>query len=291
MWWWKYSDLDIESTRELDEALVTYHLSESLGKGAALSLYAGVELAIPRLKRQLCWFKLVCEDLNRQGDIFHALGMPKTAAIILSVHISQTKSLLLGACLMVQYSRGLRPREILTLLGQAISLPEENVYRVCSLTLGMYSKTKSGRPEFVLIQPKEQQLCYELVRWLKSVTPPASNVSRNTSVSAYSKMITSAAEELNLPRYTGHSPRAGFVSDESLRGVPTQIIKATTRHTSDKSLAVYIDSVNHLVQVSSGPLVEWVRTAQYIENHPEQFFPQLSKGSTINVLRAKNVLV
>ena len=288
VWWWLHSDIDIETSRGLDEALVTFHMAEGLAKGRSLALFAGVELALPHVKRQLPWYKLVVEDASKQQGVYHALGMPRVAALVLSVYLSQTVSALIGACVYIQQARGLRPSEILNLLGGAINLPEDNMYRVACLTLGMGGATKSGRPEFVMLETEsEDPICLYLCRWLKHVTPAGSTVSRNLSVSAYSSVISKASVQLEMPRYTAHGPRAGFVSDQTLKGVPRQTIKQITRHSSDKSLGVYIDSISHLNQLHSGPLRVWIDTARLIETYPQAFFPQLTTKPVQGVLETR----
>ena len=65
--------------------------------------------------------------------------------------------------------------------------------------------------------------------------------------------------------WTGHSARAGFVTDQYLSGTSREIIAGVTRHQSLRTLQLYLDATavaagqfQHAYQ-KLAPLVEWAK--------------------------------
>ena len=48
------------------------------------------------------------------------------------------------------------------------------------------------------------------------------------TVTLYTKIITAASQCFDMPPYKGHSPRAGYVSDNLLAGTPTPLLARTS---------------------------------------------------------------
>ena len=281
-WWQSQSELNLDIAEELDEALCTYHATFRLSKARSLSLQAGVHLALPGMRRRLPWMKMVCEELVGYAVASHSLAMPEAAMLILSVAISQGYSQMIGALLRVQHSRGLRPAEVLTVMPEAILLPEETLYQVGMICIGYKARTKVGRPQYVLFQPSKMPVETALLRWMKNSTSPGTTCSTGLSVPSYSRVISKYCKILQLPHYTAHGARAGFVSDQALRGETAEKIMSVTRHASLQSLRVYMDVVSHMRQVHEGPLKRWLSVAQLIQQYPQKFYPQLSNGPVLN---------
>ena len=271
MWWYRSSELDLDDPHQLDEALATYHALHKPSKVRTSNLLAGVERALPAVKRQLPWFKMISQDSIMFAMAQHALSMPLAACLPIAVVISQRFSARIGSLIVIQHSRGLRPGEALGLEPTSVTLPEESIYNMGLLSLGLRSSTKVGRPEFVVLPPAECFLAIKMLRWLKSITPVGQTFSLKLSVQSYSRKIRSTSVEMGLPPYTGHSPRAGFVSDACLLGRSRDQIKSVTRHSSDASLKVYMDAVSHMRQVHQGPVQKYVHTAKLISKFPESF--------------------
>ena len=285
MWWFQNSELDLDDVHQLDEALATYHALHKLSKVRTSNLLAGIERALPAVKRQLPWFKMISQDSIVYAMASHALSMPLSACLPIAVVLSQKFSARIGALVVIQHSRGLRPGEALSLEPTSVTLPEESIYNTGLLSLGLRSSTKVGRPEFVVLPPSECFLAIKLLRWLKSVTPAGQSFSLKLSVQSYSRKIRATSIEMGLPPYTGHSPRAGYVSDACLLGHSRDQIKTVTRHSSDASLKVYMDAVSHMWQVHSGPVQRYVHVAKLISKFPEKFFPQLAVGPVLDPMR------
>ena len=282
-WWQKNSDLSLEVAEELDEAVCTYHATYRLSKARSLSLQAGIHLALPSMKRKLPWLKMVCEELVGYSVAAHSLAMPRVAMLILSVAISQSYSQMIGSLLRIQHSRGLRPSEILTVVPEAILLPEETLYATGMLTVGFKARTKVGRPQYVLFPPAQMPVEIALLRWAKHNTPPGTTCSKGLSVPSFSRVISRYCKLLNIPHYTAHGARAGFVSDQALEGQTAEHIMSITRHSSLQSLRVYMDVVSHMRQVHEGPLCKWLQVAKLIQQHPHKFYPQLSNGPVLSL--------
>ena len=280
-WWFHHSELDLDDVNQLDEALATYHAIYRPSKVRTANLLAGVERALPMGKRQLTWFKMITQDSIQFASATHALSMPLAACLPLAVVISQRYSARIGALVLIQHSRGLRPGEVLGMEPASVTLPEESIYNTGLISLGIRSSTKVGRPEFVVLPPSECFLAIKLLRWLKSITPPHLTFSLKLSVQSYSNCIRKTAVEMGLPPYTGHSPRAGYVSDACLLGHSRDRIRTVTRHSSDATLKVYMDAVSHLRQVHAGPVSRYVHVSRLISQYPEKFFPRIAGGNLV----------
>ena len=285
VWWWLESDYDLDDVQQLDECLVGYSFYNSLTKARTSTLLAAVSLALPTVRKSLPWFRLVTEETIRQVATKHSLGMPRTAALVLSVMISQTLSPRAGALLLIQQGRGLRPGEALSLRPQSITLPGDTLYNKGMLTLGLRGGTKSGRPEFVLLEPAQHSLEIALAEWLRNCTNIYDTLSLNLSVSGYAKLLNRGCAMCQLPVYTPHGARAGYVSDAAIRGETLPEIMKVTRHQAVKSLQSYMDSVNHLQQLHAGPVRRWTEVARLIQQYPDRFFPQLSATPKLNPLK------
>ena len=284
-YWWIETDYNLDEWPELDECAVSYCHYNNLPRARVSTLHAAIALALPLSKGRLLWLKMINEESIKQSFIKHALGMPRTAALILGVIISQMISQRVGALLVVQQGRGLRPSEVLTLESASITLPGDNVYRRGMLTLGLRGATKSGRPEYVLLDPQEHQLELSLCAWMRRIGRPNETISLNLSVSGFTKIIQSGCSIAQLPKYSGHSGRAGFVSDEALKGVPLSKIQETTRHSAPKTLRTYLDTVNHMQQLQHEPVRKWAQVARLIASYPHQFFPQIANGPVLDPLK------
>ena len=150
------------------------------------------------------------------------------------------------------------------------------------ICIGFKSRTKVGRPQYVLFKPSELPVEVELLRWIKHSTQAGDTCSRGLSVPSYSRTIGKYCTLLKLPHYTAHGPRAGFVSDQALQGRTADQIMSVTRHSSVQSMRVYLDVVSHLRQVHEGPLCRWLQVAKLIQQFPRRFYPQLTPHPLIN---------
>ena len=116
-------------------------------------------------------------------------------------------------------------------------------------------------------------------------TPLNQTYSQDITTQQYGRAIQQSSAALKLPQYSGHSARAGFVSDAALSGKTIDQIIAVTRHASVASLKVYLDVVAHMNQVHKGPLTKWIPVAQHIKREPWLYFPQLSYSGAVYDIR------
>ena len=277
--WNQWECYDLETAHALDVALVTYAAEAELSKVQMAYLHAGVELALPSCKGQLHWLHSCNLGMLNSQPAVHTLAMPRAAALLIGVTLSQMGHPWMGALVVIQQARGMRPGEVLNLLGKDVTLPEDGVYNVGMLTL---RQTKAGRAQAVRLDPQQHGLELALLRYCRKHTPSESKISRGVTVSSYSGYIRRTARRLGLPDYTSHSPRAGFVSDSWLRGDDFVLIRETGRWLSDRTLRLYCDAVSTIHQAHAGPLRQWINVAQCIEQQPSRFFPQLSFKHVVN---------
>ena len=149
------------------------------------------------------------------------------------------------------------------------------------------SETKVGRAQFVILPPEECTLALHMLRWLKRNTDTRMPFALGATTTHFTKAIQKSSKELGLPPYTGHSGRAGFVSDQALKGKSVEQIMTITRHSSVASMKVYMDAVTHAQQVHHGPVARWVDPAIVIERNPHLFFPQLAYHNTVYDVRRR----
>ena len=235
-------------------------------------------MAVPQARHQLPWSQSVMLGLQRMTPSMHSLPMPRPAALVLAVFLAQRGLFRLSIVLVLQSAFGLRPSEALAITPASIVFPNTSYYNCGLIVFKLGSKTKSGRPESVRIFPKLHQLEIALLQWCVVNGPASAPISANVSVSSYSAAINKHSRLLNLPPYSGHSARAGFVSDMSLAGWTDSEIMTVTRHQSVKSFAVYQDNASNVAQTCWGKVSPWISRSKDIAAAPQNFFPQLGKA-------------
>ena len=87
--WCASGNYHTDDLTDLDECLVHYVHEMHLSKTRVGNLYAGVALALPRAKKNLPWLLAVLNGMQHMLPAPHTLPMPKLAAIIIAVHLSQ----------------------------------------------------------------------------------------------------------------------------------------------------------------------------------------------------------
>ena len=173
----------------------------------------------------------------------------------------------LGAGLLLQQRKGLRPSKMLDLLASDVALPDDHrgtAMAGCAvLGLGMRVGTKLKRPQTVLLRETEDGDIIELLCRLKSVTP-ASDRLFPYSLYSYRTWLKFLDQRLGLcAGWTPHSARAGYASDARALGKSFEEIREEGRWTVDSSLRVYLDvaeaSAIHLRLRHSGlgDCLEW----------------------------------
>jgi len=265
----------LDDLDDLDEALVQYSFEHKLSKSRVGNLYAGVALAIPKARHKLPWLGAVLHGLQRLAPSMHTLPMPRPAALVLAVVLAQHGHLFASVVLIVQSAFGLRPSEALSITPASIVFPLSSFYEAGLIVLKHGSKTKSGRPESVRLFRGVHQLELALLHWCTLIASSSQTIAGNLTTSGYTSLLAKFSALLDLPPYSGHSARAGFATDQSMAGMSVNDIMNVTRHQCSKSLATYVDNASNVAQTTWGKVAPWVPTAKLIQQHPEQWFPQL----------------
>lgn len=156
---------DAEST---DDLLVEFKNIASLTKSQFAACLRGVELAIPFFKRHLIWSEAVLKDWEVVSVPKHHKPLPLALALLIAVALACIGFGRLGAGVVLQTERGLRPNELL-------GLTPEDIFHSRSagfgsslgyvLNLGVKAGTKAKRPQSVLVSAIA----------LKCLTAPTSN--------------------------------------------------------------------------------------------------------------------
>ena len=157
------------------------------------------------------------------------------------------------ALLLLGFACALRRSEIVSILVEDLTF-EEGSGMLLSIPV---SKTDQERTGHLVAMPyaKEQALCpvRALERWLQlsKVRDGAlfrgvlkngeirSSAMNPGSVNDIIKRAANKAGVLNPDEYSGHSLRAGFVTDAREAGVPDHLIMRTTRHKDPRTLSGY----------------------------------------------------
>ena len=182
----------------------------------------------------------------------------------------------LGAGLLVQHCRGLRPGELLALRGRDIMLPEDRTLSngaVAVLNLGMKAGTKARRAQCTTIVASNAPVAMCALRALAASTPKEQLILFGYNLGAYQRLLGRCCEVLGLPGFTPHSPRAGFATDAWLAGVDFVSIREAGRWLADSSLRVYLDGVSTASLESSPTAAAWAPLAAWIEAHFGAVFP------------------
>ena len=135
---------DPVESEEWDELLVLYKnlQREEVTKAQFISLLAGVEFFMPRLKNRLTWSHSVVAGWNIGSAIKHTVPLGKLPSKLMAVRMGLDGTPKLAVGLVLQTHTGLRPSEMLALRPEHVQFPEE---------LGV---TIEQRPVFLLLGPK-----------------------------------------------------------------------------------------------------------------------------------------
>ena len=239
---------------ELDDLLVEWKNSGTVSKAQFQTALAAAELAIPSAKGHLTWARSVCTDWEVIAPVAHHAPLPKELAILIGVIMSACGFGRLGAGLIIQQRRGLRPSELLRLRAQDIMLPEDlafgNLHGL--LNLGMKHGTKAKRPQAVLLDAGKHSLALMLARMLKESTAPDQEIMGGVSLQTFQRIMAKACTILRIAIFTPHCARSGFATDAFLDGDDFTKIREEGRWISDSSLRIYLDAVSSATEASSG---------------------------------------
>jgi hypothetical protein len=159
---------------ELDDLLVEWQVSGAATKSQFAAAVAAAELGSPTVKGQLTWARQVLKDWEIISPVSHHIPMPKQLAILIAFGLAVRDRGRLGAGIIIQQDKGLRPGELLSLLPEHVTLPEQQHFGTCSaavVSLGVKTGTKAKRPQAVTFNEKCNPLSLLLLRELVGSTP------------------------------------------------------------------------------------------------------------------------
>ena len=243
--WCSWHGVCFNSPGELDDLMVEFKNSANISKQQFAYLISAVYLLFPHHKGAFAWSNSILKDWETLHTPLHHHAMSQPAAVLIAFYLAIHDSARMGAGVMVQQAAGLRPSELLGLMSDDVTLPEQLSHLTSPrivLNLGVKYNTKSKRPQAALINPDRHPAVLLLLRALKASTPEGCYLFPFTAAQ-YNVQLEKACLYLQLPAFTAHSPRAGFASDLMLSGANFIDIREAGRWTVDSSLRVYLDTI------------------------------------------------
>ena len=233
---------DISGPEDFDDALMEFKQESPVSKSNFEALVAGVEYFFPNWGK-LRWCRATLKGWAVEHVPRHTIPMSRAHAKLYAIHLSGLNHAKLAVGVLLQRELGLRPSEILGLMGTDVALPEHHSGAASTravLGLGFRTGTKAKRAQAViLVDP----VLIGLLRWLTSEAVPNETLI-GCSYSTYSKMLRKVDGVVKLDSgFTPHSPRAGFASESIAEGASFGDVKEAGRWVVDSSLRVYIDIV------------------------------------------------
>ena len=152
----------------------------------------------------------------------------------------------LGAGMVIQQAKGLRPSEMLNLVAADVVLPEETVYDEANnaiVNLGAKTGTKAKRSQAIVTAGSH--VATELLRRIKRICVSPQERLFPYTLARYNVSIKKIAKAHGLEDvgWTPHSPRAGFASEAKAQNRSFVEIREEGRWVADSSLRVYLDVV------------------------------------------------
>ena len=200
--WVVEHQLVLGSLYELDDLLVEWRFMMNISKAIFAHAVAAIEVAIPGAKACLPWAHAVMKDLILTVPAQHHIAMPWKIALIVAVTLAAAGASRLGAGILVQHTRGLRPSELLGLRQSDVLLPEDRPLRqheTIVLNLGMKSGTKARRAQAVMIPVAGHPVTVSVLTALKRSTPPNQLIFFGTNLGTYQRLLAQACNALGIP--------------------------------------------------------------------------------------------
>ena len=262
---------------ELDDLLVEWKNIDTPPRSLFHSCFAAMELVFPGSKTRLSWAKSVGIAWDVQHCTSHHKPLPQALALLFAAAFALLGYCRLGAGLVIQQAKGLRPSELLGLRGADIYLPSLQVFgkqNAVVLNLGSKHGTKSKRAQSAVLNGSEHPIAYALAVELSASTPSIQYVFNGISLSQYQNVLRKASTLLGLHGYTPHSPRAGFASDAMLNNKGFVNIREEGRWLSDASLRVYLDIVSTAQQGATADVKHWEQVITFLSAHFLDMLPR-----------------
>ena len=251
---------------ELDDLLVEWKnwppggQHKGVTKGQFACAIAGAELAMPHVKGTLNWSRTVLNDWEKCHTVKHHIPISKGIALLLAITIALLGFPRLGAGLVIQQARGLRPSELLRLQAEDVTLPEALHFgdrSVAVLCLGARTGTKANRAQAVMVNGQRHALAMLFLRILVHSTPRGQRLVGQVTLARYESLMATACRILHLPALTPHGARAGFATDGVLQGKGFVELREEGRWAHDASLRIYLDACATAALAASDAARPW----------------------------------
>ncbi len=227
-----------------DDALVEWKNARPVAKAEFEACVAGVEFLFPRFRGKLSWAHAVISGWSVVHTPHHTVPLEYRPCRYLAATLCSEGHSKLAFGMLLQRELGLRPSEMLQILPEDISLPEENgssraAEPRATIALGMRSGTKAKRPQAVTLR---DPLLIGLLRWAKRTCTAGQFIVPYTNES-YRRILMRTTTRLGLNHigWTPHSPRSGFASELIASGADFVAVREAGRWLADSSLRTYID--------------------------------------------------
>jgi hypothetical protein len=282
------ADLD-----EIDELLAEWAELCRPRKQQFVMTVSCIELVLPDCKGNLPWAHAIIAGTAISNPSLHRVPMPEAAMLVLAADLWQCGDRRMAAGLYLQWSKGMRPSEMLKVEHEHVTLPSSSTFvgsQHAIVTLGARTGTKLKRPQAVIFRAQVDQFAIAFLTWLMATAQPGGCLVGLT-YGQYAYRLQKACRKLGLPRYTPHSPRAGWATHQVLLGRDFVSIREEGRWTVDASLRVYLDVLSSASQQNAPALGQFLERATCIKQNMEAFFPlgnsteEKSIGTRVGVTR------
>ena len=265
-----------QDAEQLDDLLVEWKNAAHISKSQFAAAIVGVELTLPRVKGELKWARSVLSAWDVASVIHHHKPMPWFIALLCAMSLAWLGFARLGAGMLIQQCRGLRPSEMLQLLSDAVVEVQPGAFGpdpVFVINLGQKQGTKSKRPQSVIINARKHPLAFDLIAVLKVFTPAGQPLVGAIDVQMYQKLLAWICAALGIEGYSLHSSRAGFASHGLLSGTDFVTLREEGRWLSDSPLRVYLDLVSTAAQAAHSDINNWFAVIDELRTHFCDIFP------------------
>ena len=176
----------------------------------------------------------------------------------------------LGAGLVIQQARGLRPSELHVTLPEALHFGDRSVAVLC---LGARTGTKANRAHAVMVNGQRHALAMLFLRILVHSTPRGQRLVGQVTLARFESLMATACRVLHLPALTPHGARAGFATDGVLQGKGFVELREEGRWAHDASLRIYLDACATAALAASDAARPWAAIIVELEHNIFEMFP------------------
>jgi integrase len=228
---------------ELDASIYDYGKTTSITRSRLQHLITAVERVSPHCKGRLTLGVALVRCLQETHPPKHTTPMPWTACLCMAWWLAVNGHARVGGLLILQWAGAMRPSEVISLSVDDItvsSLPSSMGSIIIKFAAKL--RTKVHRPQIIILRPSHAPIAIHVVKAFLSSTRAGCRLTSLSSTAQYGRYMKQAMIGLKVPElWTPHSPRAGWASDSTLRGISFTEIQEHGRWVSDTALRHYLD--------------------------------------------------